>query len=702
MNNFDYKYMTPFKWFVLENFPFIENDFEAINNYRLFSKVVEYLNKMKDNVNLTGQQMENLTNAMIELQDYVNNYFNNLDIQDEINNKLDEMATDGTLENIINQEIFGELNNKVDNEKLYGMKINSTRLYRKLIENGLNTMKTGDFYAFGQGFCMINENKCVMALTNNVDNSNNNARIIEINLTNGSILREVIAPFGHCNGLSYNPDDGLIYIAGCSTKNPQTGALIRSNKLFILTYEDFSYSNVEISTEITGISYDKISKKLYASINNENDASIMELNKENYTIINTINLITNTVTSSGRQNIVVNDNKIYRILANPNVIKLYNIDGSFINNFVFNEFMDESYFIGELQDIDIIGDYIYFNSSIFENVDCPLSIVNIGKTSLTKNIINNNFFSQYPYRNITLYIDNTTENFNPNGTTNNKFNELLEAVYFLESPTGKRFKSVINFNNSNIEYSGCKISCNNITRIDFNTITIGHLTLSGISNINLTRVFIKGTIANLANLIISNCGVVNLFRPNFVNNNNNNTNAIYIENSIVYITCGKSAMGQDTFDNLLINLVNSAKLYTKNFDLNNILKADTTSIVDKFSIFKGNITAIENYNYTSIISNMRDELSKYNYINFVINMPACKKTVKLNTNNIIYRITENRSSDSTTALWIRLYMYVVQINQSNFSVTNAKQITQNIDEGTNYYTNDLTECPLLEIFLSDI
>ena len=112
MNNFNYKNMTPFKWFVLENFPFIENDFEAINNYRLFSKVVEYLNKMKDNVNLTGQQMENLTNAMIELQNYVNNYFDNLDVQDEINNKLDEMVEQGTLQEIIadylnSKAIFG-------------------------------------------------------------------------------------------------------------------------------------------------------------------------------------------------------------------------------------------------------------------------------------------------------------------------------------------------------------------------------------------------------------------------------------------------------------------------------------------------------------------------------------------------------------------------------------------------------------------
>lgn len=103
MNNFDYKNLTPFKWFVLENFPFIENDFDAINNYHLFSKVVEYLNKTIDNMNITGEQMENVTNAMTELQNYVDNYFENLDIQEEVNQKLDEMAESGELAELISQ-----------------------------------------------------------------------------------------------------------------------------------------------------------------------------------------------------------------------------------------------------------------------------------------------------------------------------------------------------------------------------------------------------------------------------------------------------------------------------------------------------------------------------------------------------------------------------------------------------------------------
>lgn len=113
MNKFNYKNLCPFKWFVLQNFPFIEADFDAITNWQLFCKLGEEMNKIIEKVNQAGEQTENLTNAFIELQNYVNNYFENLDVQEEINNKLDEMAEGGELAEIINQEIFTELNNRV-------------------------------------------------------------------------------------------------------------------------------------------------------------------------------------------------------------------------------------------------------------------------------------------------------------------------------------------------------------------------------------------------------------------------------------------------------------------------------------------------------------------------------------------------------------------------------------------------------------
>lgn len=102
MNNM-FNRIPPFKWFVLQNFPFIEEDFDAITNYQLLCKIVEYLNTTINKTNELGNQVEVLTN-----------WFNNLDVQDEIDNKLDEMALDGTLAEIINEQIFTELNNQVE------------------------------------------------------------------------------------------------------------------------------------------------------------------------------------------------------------------------------------------------------------------------------------------------------------------------------------------------------------------------------------------------------------------------------------------------------------------------------------------------------------------------------------------------------------------------------------------------------------
>lgn len=94
MNKFNYTNLTPFKWFVLENFPFIEADFDALTEWQLFCKIGKEINKIINSTNTLGTQVESLT-------DYVKNYFDNLDVQEEINNKLNEMVEDGTLQEII-------------------------------------------------------------------------------------------------------------------------------------------------------------------------------------------------------------------------------------------------------------------------------------------------------------------------------------------------------------------------------------------------------------------------------------------------------------------------------------------------------------------------------------------------------------------------------------------------------------------------
>ncbi len=90
-----------FRRCVLQNFPFIEKDFDALTDYELLSKVVEYLNKVIEQQNITSDNTNELYRVYELLKNYVEHYFENLDVQNEINNKLDNMVSDGTLTNLI-------------------------------------------------------------------------------------------------------------------------------------------------------------------------------------------------------------------------------------------------------------------------------------------------------------------------------------------------------------------------------------------------------------------------------------------------------------------------------------------------------------------------------------------------------------------------------------------------------------------------
>lgn len=65
-------------------------------------------------INNNAQALKELQELFTALQIYVENYFEHLDVQTEIDNKLDEMVEDGTFDKIINQELFTQLNNRIE------------------------------------------------------------------------------------------------------------------------------------------------------------------------------------------------------------------------------------------------------------------------------------------------------------------------------------------------------------------------------------------------------------------------------------------------------------------------------------------------------------------------------------------------------------------------------------------------------------
>ena len=110
----------------LTNFPYIEEDFDALTNYGLLSKVVEYLNQVISNNNEQNDLMTGLYNAYVSLQNYINDYFDSLDVQEEINNKLDSMAQDGSLTALIKEYIDPIIERQDEEMNLFKQSINAS------------------------------------------------------------------------------------------------------------------------------------------------------------------------------------------------------------------------------------------------------------------------------------------------------------------------------------------------------------------------------------------------------------------------------------------------------------------------------------------------------------------------------------------------------------------------------------------------
>ena len=84
-----YSNLKPFRFWCQKVLPLVYD--ESLSYYELLCKVVEYLNNTMEDVNT--------------LANFVEHYFDNLNVSEEVNDALDQMASDGTLQAIIERAI---------------------------------------------------------------------------------------------------------------------------------------------------------------------------------------------------------------------------------------------------------------------------------------------------------------------------------------------------------------------------------------------------------------------------------------------------------------------------------------------------------------------------------------------------------------------------------------------------------------------
>ena len=92
--------LPPFKAWLASNIPAVYDN--TLTYYEELCALIKYLQSViLPALNENAAAITAVSTAVERLQKYVEDYFKNLDVQEEINNKLDEMAENGTLEEII-------------------------------------------------------------------------------------------------------------------------------------------------------------------------------------------------------------------------------------------------------------------------------------------------------------------------------------------------------------------------------------------------------------------------------------------------------------------------------------------------------------------------------------------------------------------------------------------------------------------------
>lgn len=459
-NNYtDMKNLTPFKLCVLQNFPFIEADFDAVTNYQLLCKVVEYLNKVIDNNNKQNDNISQLEQNFITLYNYVNNYFNNLDVQEEINKKIDELIATGDfnifLSAIYTPEMFGA--------KGDGITDDTEAIQKALAFNNVNISKN----------YLITEN-LVLHSNLKVFGGGTITKKVEFN---DSYLNHCIFSCTDSNNIDINnivlmSNSLAISVHGCSNVNI-TNLIINSEKYSILISDSeknesngITISNIKIENDVTIISSDGI--HIDGGCSNIYVTNVSGTTGDDFIALNAIEGIRKTIKNVIIDNIKCSGYAGIRLYGQLNcVIENVTINNSYINS---NNGIRLTNIVGFTE--------INLNSPTFNNIVFNNCIVN----SSIRNV-----FLTYINGSVTFNNCTFVTTVNPNvGFFNSSINSLLI------------FNSCVFITNSTAFIQDCVVgnppeNCN----------TFGNITLN---NCDIKKVFLCfGT--NKKTININNCDI---------------------------------------------------------------------------------------------------------------------------------------------------------------------------------------------------
>ena len=371
---------------------------DSMTYYECLAWLVNYLQKtVIPAVNNNAEATKELQEAFITLKAYVDNYFANLDVQEEINNKLDEMATSGELADII-EAYLGYVNSG---------KHTPEYVFTRYRQTGTPTAFSNSTPREMEGIVKTGGNKIVVFYRPSNVTDSSNVLVEEIDYTdktNPTILRSATIPaIGSANSACYDPNTGKIY------------SWVSGATFAVIDYETLNYTGTITIPDInlaSCIAYDSEAEKYYIT----EGLHVWELNISDYSTTLLFTFGNNQI-KNGLQGFEARNDSFYFALSCPMSVVVTSKTGTIKNILSLDCYDNAGHYMMYIADITFAddntllltphseGDYVEFTrakSSYYVNYVAKL---NLKGNNFEVNEINGSYQSKEFYLDTSLIED---------------------------------------------------------------------------------------------------------------------------------------------------------------------------------------------------------------------------------------------------------------------------------------------------------
>lgn len=621
---------------------------ESLSYYETLCGLLSYLkDTVLPTVNNNADAIIEIQKLMTELQNYVDNYFNNLDVQNEINNKLDNMVATGQLQTILDKYI-----NKINEI------VNYTRQFSNILPIKDLNNTNNPLYCHLQAIYDVGDGNMIISRSD-VDETITTARIDIVNKITGEILRTITGDFNSANDIAFDEVNKIIYV--CSGRG--------SMKITSINYETLETIKVyelDYYPQMLAWNHDKnvliVAQRVNGIVTYYNVGDDLTIN-EQYTLNNK-----EYMANGGETIDYINNMLIYNNIK-PNRLVIYDATThNFIKEILLEQFSVDKFNIGEFQSANLKSDgSLYIGSDLWLGSQSNESLIQVFKTNINKNntnyIDNQNVIFYTSQINNNIYVDNKNTNSNPTGLESNPFRSINEALSYIEN-LNQCF--IINVKSSDTKYNAFYLSSKNIMLIQ--NYGSNRPIINGVTNIRNGNITLQNLIfENNNNNYCLNCTYSNIKSINCDYNVSETAtlSPLYFSNSDVLLhnpnTNFKGILAQSNYSSIksFTELITKSTNYESDTVSYLFNDSNPISCIDKPSVnyYKDiNITDRGLFQYVNVmyrsISDPTWHIEKMIY----------RKDITITANNV--------SGNTSTGNTLDTYEATITFNDNNIEITN--------------------------------